>query len=159
MEPIYSDRPCSCCSYSHKIINTTVFGVGPPPRCCSLQNHASDTGGWALSDCCSYTQDNQNNFFIVSGHGCVYSHKNHGAEFYSDQPTSCCSHSQSYPIQLFWSIITSRCCVLTKIMHPTPAADGLPFRLFHKNNQVNFFHRIRYPQILRVLTKKSIGPD
>jgi hypothetical protein len=49
---------------THKVINTTVLEYRPTSRCCSYSNHASDTGGgWARLSDCSYTQNNQVNFF------------------------------------------------------------------------------------------------
>jgi hypothetical protein len=81
-----------------------------------------------LSDCCSYTQGNQVNFFcIVSGckDSCTLT-KNHG-DFISDQPyISCCSLTKLSIQLFFWSIGHLGVARTHKIHASTPAADGLP---------------------------------
>jgi hypothetical protein len=94
-------------------------------------------------------------------------------------PPSCCSYSQSYQYNCFLEHRTSKVLlVLTKIMHPTPAADGPAFRLLLLHTRIietTFFivsgppkilctHKIMEPNFIRigptklllVLTKLSI---
>jgi hypothetical protein len=125
--------PPSCCSYSQSYQYNCFFeyptsqGVLVPKKSCIRY-----TGGWARLQIVALTQEQSTTFFIVSGpprSACTHKIR---AEFYLIGPPPVVARNcQSYQYNCFEYRPTSkvRCSYSQKIMHPTPAADGPPFRL------------------------------
>jgi hypothetical protein len=93
------------------------------------------------SDCCSYTRIIETTFHRIGATKNLRVLTKSGAEFFGSAHRQVVARTQSYQYNFFEYRPTSKVFVLTKIMHPTPAAR--PFRLLTYTRIIETtFHRI-----------------